>query len=195
LAKRITRNLLHIVLSAVALRQMAYGNLDPRLAITQYTQDVWGTEAGLPQNTVLGIAQTADGYLWLACEEGLIRFDGIRFVVFNTENTPRLEANDVRALLVDREDNLWVGTNGGGLTRYKDGQFTTLTTRDGLANDAILSLHEDPSGALWIGTDGGGMSRYWKGRLQTYNTKNGLPDDAVFAICSGPDGSLWAWRG
>jgi two-component system, sensor histidine kinase and response regulator len=191
LANRITRNLLHFVLSAIALSQMAYGNLDPRLAITQYTQDVWGTDAGLPQNTILGITQTADGYLWLASEEGVIRFDGVKFTVFDKENTPQLQADEIRALLVDHQDNLWIGTNGGGLTRYKDGVFITFTTRDGLANDAILSLHEDPRGALWIGTDGGGISRYWNGRFQTYNTKDGLPDDAVFTICTGPDGSLW----
>jgi PAS domain S-box-containing protein len=175
----------------VLFTPQVYANLDPRLAITQYTQDVWGTEAGLPQNTILGITQTSDGYLWLATEEGLVRFDGVKFTLFDKENTPPLQANDIRALLVDRLDNLWIGTNGGGLTRYKDGVFTTFTTRDGLANDAILSLHEDPHGVLWIGTDGGGMSRYANGKFQTFSTKDGLPDDAVFAICAGPDGSLW----
>jgi PAS domain S-box-containing protein len=180
-----------LVLSAITLRQTAYANLDPHLAITQYTQDAWGVEAGLPQATILAIAQTADGYLWLATEEGLVRFDGVRFAVFDKENTPQLQANDIRALLVDQKDNLWIGTNGGGVSRYNDGVFTTFTTRDGLANDAILSLHDDGRGSLWIGTDGGGMSRYLNGRFQTYNTKDGLPDDAVFAICSGSDGSLW----
>ncbi len=191
MANRITRSLFHCVLSAIALGQMAYANLDPHLAITQYTQDSWGTEAGLPQATILAITQTADGYLWLASEEGLVRFDGVRFTVFDKENTPQLGANDIRALLVDQKDNLWIGTNGGGITRYKDGVFTAFTTRDGLANDAIVSLHEDGRGSLWIGTDGGGMSRYANGRFQTFNTKDGLPDDAVFAICTGPDGSLW----
>jgi PAS domain S-box-containing protein len=180
-----------LLLSALACPRIGYGNLDPHLAITQYTQDAWGVEAGLPQATILGIAQTADGYLWLASEEGLVRFDGVRFTVFDKENTPQLQANDIRALLVDQKDNLWIGTNGGGLTRYKDATFTTFTTRDGLANDAIISLHDDGHGSLWIGTDGGGMSRYRNGRFQTYNTKDGLPDDAVFAICTGPDGSLW----
>src|ERR1051325_6092039 len=55
------------------------GALNPTQAITQYTQDVWRTEAGLPHNSVLAIAQTPDGYLWLATEEGLARFDGVRF--------------------------------------------------------------------------------------------------------------------
>ena len=188
---RITRTSLQWALSVAVLTRLVYANLDPHLAITQYTQDTWGTEAGLPQNSILGIAQTSDGYLWLANEEGLSRFDGLKFTVFDKENTPQLQANDIRVLLVDHQDNLWIGTNGGGLTRYKDGVFTTFTARDGLANDAIISLHEDPHGALWIGTDGGGMSRYWNGRFQTYNTKDGLPDDAVFAICTGQDGSLW----
>ena len=93
--------------------------------------------------------------------------------------------------MVDRSDNLWIGTNGGGVTRYKDGTFTTFTTRDGLSNDAILSLHEDPHGVIWIGTDGGGISRYADGKFQNLTTKDGLPDDAVFAMCTGPDGSLW----
>ena len=187
----IIRNLPRLALSALLLSPCAFANLDPRLAITQYTQDVWGTDAGLPQNTILGVSQTADGYLWLATEEGLVRFDGVRFTVFDKENTPLLQANDIRALLVDRSDNLWIGTNGGGLTRFKDGQFTTFTTKDGLANDAILSLHEDANGVLWIGTDGGGMSRFANGKFQSFSTKDGLPDDAVFSICTGPDGSLW----
>jgi len=191
MASWITRNLGRLALAAVLSSQCAFANLDPRLAITQYTQDVWTADAGLPQNTILAVTQTADGYLWLATEEGLVRFDGVRFTVFNKENNSSLQANDIRALLVDHSDNLWIGTNGGGLTRYKDGAFTTFTTRDGLANDAILSLHEDPHGAIWIGTDGGGLSRYANGRFQTFSTKDGLPDDAVFAMCTGPDGSLW----
>jgi len=178
-------------LSTILLVPLARANLDPRLAITQYTQDSWGTESGLPQNNILAIAQTSEGYLWLASEEGLVRFDGVKFTVFDKENTPQLQANDIRALLVDREDNLWIGTNGGGLTRYKDRVFTTFTVRDGLANDAILSLHEDPKGGLWIGTDGGGISFYANGHFENYRKKDGLPDAAVFAICTGPDGSLW----
>ena len=187
----INQNSCRLALVAILCSSHVYANLDPRLAITQYTQDVWSTEAGLPQNEVLALAQTSDGYLWLATEEGLVRFDGIRFTVFDKENTPALQANDIRSLLVDHSDSLWIGTNGGGVTRYKDGAFTTFTTRDGLSNDAVLSLHEDPHGVIWIGTDGGGMSRYANGKFQTLTTKDGLPDDAVFAICTGPDGSLW----
>src|SRR2546428_7004294 len=60
--------------------------LDPSRQITQYVHDVWLRDNGLPQNTVKDILQTRDGYLWLATQEGLARFDGARFVVFNARN-------------------------------------------------------------------------------------------------------------
>src|SRR5450755_4128865 len=165
--------------------------LNPAEAITQYTQDVWGASAGLPHNGVLAIAQTPDGYLWLGTEEGLARFDGVRFIVFNTDNTPALRSNHVSALLVDFQKNLWIGTQGGGLTLFWDGTFTTYTTRNGLSNDTILALYGDEKGCLWIGTNGGGLDRFANGQFQSYTSRNGLPDNTVFALDGDKDGDLW----
>ena len=78
-------------------------------------------EDGLPQNSVKAIAQTADGYLWLATQAGVVRFDGVRFTVFSTADTPALMNSNVLALLTARDGSLWTGTYGGGLTRLKDG--------------------------------------------------------------------------
>ena len=75
MASWIDRKLCCLALGALLFTPGLYANLDPRLAITQYTQDSWGTESGLPTNRILGLAQTSDGYLWLATEEGLVRFD------------------------------------------------------------------------------------------------------------------------
>src|SRR5258705_12883503 len=72
--------------------------LDPGRAITQYGHDVWQLEQGLPQNSVDAIAQTDDGFLWVATEEGFARFDGIRFTVFNRNNTKELKDKVIRAL-------------------------------------------------------------------------------------------------
>src|ERR1041385_4266509 len=58
--------------------------LNPAKSLTQYTRTVWTQEHGLPQDTIRAIAQTTDGYLWLGTDEGLARFDGYEFVVFNT---------------------------------------------------------------------------------------------------------------
>jgi len=78
----------------------------------------WGTEAGLPQNTVNAIVQTRDGYLWLGTQGGLARFDGVRFTVFGL--TDGLPSAQVRALCEDAEGNLWIGTSSGGVCRMRN---------------------------------------------------------------------------
>ena len=165
--------------------------LDPDKVITQYVHDVWEANAGLPQDSALAIAQTPDGYLWLGTEEGLVRFDGVRFTVFDKNNTPELRSNVVLALTADRQGNLWIGTNGGGLIHYRHGHFLSYTTSQGLSNNSVLSLYEDPGGSLWIGTDGGGLDRLKDGRFQSYGARDGLLSDAVFALAGDGPGGLW----
>ena len=128
--------------------------LDPARALTQYRQEKWNTGDGLPQSSVESIAQTRDGYLWLGTQEGLARFDGVRFVVFDRANTRALGHNRITALLAD-EDSLWIGTEGGGLTRLRGGTFTTFTRKQGLPNDRVRSLALDERGVLFVGTDEG----------------------------------------
>jgi PAS domain S-box-containing protein len=190
--RKLAALLASLVVASATLPGSLDARLDPSKAITQYTHDVWKTEAGLPQNSVLAITQTRDGYLWLGTEEGLARFDGVSFSVFDKRTTPAIGTNTISALLEDQRGNLWIGTNGGGLTRRDtSGRFFRYTTRDGLGSDVVLSLHEDRKGSLWVGTDGGGISRLRDGRFTTYTVRDGLPDNSVFSICSGRDGSLW----
>src|SRR5215469_14526035 len=89
--------------------------------ISEYVHNSWRTEDGLPQNTVQTILQTSDGYLWLGTQEGLVRFDGIQFTVFNKANTRTFRLNDIRSLAQDRQGNLWIGSFGGGLIQYRNG--------------------------------------------------------------------------
>src|SRR4030095_6674029 len=84
--------------------------LDPSTAITQYHQDVWGEGDGLPQGSVQAMIQTCDGYLWVGTRDGLARFDGVKFTVYQAENNPGLESNDIRALYEDRSNQLGSGT-------------------------------------------------------------------------------------
>ena len=117
--------------------------LDPAKALTQFTHSAWLMEDGLPQNSIKSIAQTADGYLWLATQAGLVRFDGVRFTVFTTANAPALTNSNVMTLLAAQDGSLWIGTYGGGLTRLKDGKFTTYAARDGLAHDTLPRLRAE----------------------------------------------------
>src|SRR4030095_4747645 len=93
----------------------------PVTGFAQYRFDSWTTDEGLPQNTVSAILQTRDGYLWLATAGGLVRFDGLRFTVFDKGNTKGLISVRFSALFEDAERSLWIGTEDGGLTRYRNG--------------------------------------------------------------------------
>ncbi|MFQ5738997.1 MAG: two-component regulator propeller domain-containing protein, partial [Acidobacteriota bacterium] len=156
-----------------------------------YDHDVGQTVAGVPQNSVLSIVQTADGYLWLGTQEGLVRFDGVQFTVYDKANTAQIKKNWVRTIHEDRKGNLWIGTYGGGLSRLRDGVFTTYTTQDGLSSNNVFAIDEDAEGNLWIGTYGGGLSRFREGKFTTYTTKQGLANDSVRSVYQDREGSLW----
>ena len=112
-----------------------------------FTIDVWNTADGLPQNSVIAMIQTRDGYLWLGTLNGLIRFDGDLFTVFNVNNTPGLPGNGVVFLFEDSRTNLWAGTDAAGLCLIKNGVVKKIETGDG---GKILYAREDESGAVWF---------------------------------------------
>jgi len=179
-----------IILSAPLFSGVALA-LDPKRAITQYVHNVWTTEDGLPQNSILSVARTRDGYLWVGTWGGLARFDGVHFALFNRGNTPGLKNNYIYALCEDRNGTLWIGTGGGGLTRLKDGQFTTYTTHNGLSGDDLRSIHEDRAGNLWIGTLGGGLSQFRGGKFTSFTMREGLSSNWVYAVHEDWEGNLW----
>ncbi|MDB6038129.1 MAG: hypothetical protein JWM99_1970 [Verrucomicrobiales bacterium] len=138
----------------------------------------WQVDSGLPHNSITSILQTKNGYLWLGTSNGLARFDGNRFVLFRTTETPELKSNRIRCLHEDQRNTLWIGTDDGGLISYASGQFNAFTTREGLSSDTILSVDEDASQTLWIGT-ASGLNRKEAGRFSSFFKTDGLPDDRV----------------
>ncbi len=164
--------------------------LDPEKEISQYVLDVWGPGEGLPQNSVNAIAQDREGYLWLGTQEGLVRFDGVRFTVYDKKNVNGLLESWVQALCAGRDGVLWIGTQGGGLCALENGTFTTYTTKQGLSNNFIWCLYTDHEETLWIGTDGG-LTRLKDGQFTVYTTREGLPGNRVRAIHEDAKGNLW----
>jgi signal transduction histidine kinase/ligand-binding sensor domain-containing protein len=155
-----------------------------------YVQRTWTTENGLPQNSVTSIVQTRDGYLWLGTFGGLARFDGVEFTVFNTVNTPGIKSDRIRALYEDAEGNLWIGSEHGGLTRYRDGVFTNYSLHDGLPSTSVLSIAGDANGDVWIGTLEG-LARLHPGVFTRFGSEAGVPRTAIEAICTNGNGDLW----
>jgi signal transduction histidine kinase/ligand-binding sensor domain-containing protein len=114
----------------------------------------WGTEVGLPQNTVTAIAQTPEGYLWLGTRDGLARFDGVRFKTFGVENG--LSSVAISSLLADHEGVLWIGTSSAGLCRMAQGRIEPVSDESRRpGSDTITCLAEDATGRVWVGTRAG----------------------------------------
>jgi signal transduction histidine kinase/ligand-binding sensor domain-containing protein len=119
-------------------------------ALAQYRFDHWTADSGLPQNSVINILQTRDGYLWMTTSDGLARFDGVRFTVFNKHNSPGIANNRFLRIYEDARGDLWASTEGGEVTRRHEGRFTTYTARDGLRDDPFSSLGGDGQGNLVV---------------------------------------------
>jgi signal transduction histidine kinase/ligand-binding sensor domain-containing protein/DNA-binding response OmpR family regulator len=139
------------VLSGLLLPASNAIALDPQRSIAQYVRHAWQTDDGLPQNTISGIAQTPDGFLWIATRDGLARFDGDRFIVYNRLNTPALRSNAITAVHVAHDGALWAGTDDG-LVRFVHGAFSSFTTAEGLPSNYILAIDSDEASNVWVAT-------------------------------------------
>ena len=137
-------------------------------AHAQLRFDSWTTENGLPQNSVNDILQTRDGYLWLATFGGLVRFDGVRFAIFD-RSVPGIESQRVRALHEDRGGTLWAATEDGMVIRYRNERFTTFRMSDGLPQMPAVRIEEDEAGGLWI-TWVGALTKFDGQRFVTVTT-------------------------
>ncbi len=113
----------------------------------------WQSEQGLPQDCVRALAQTSDGYIWVGTDDGVARFDGMRFVSFGLPEG--LPSGPVHTMFGDSHGSLWIGSVGEGLIRWHAGRLETFTVANGLPSDSINALSEDNQGRLWAGTDSG----------------------------------------
>jgi signal transduction histidine kinase/ligand-binding sensor domain-containing protein/ActR/RegA family two-component response regulator len=179
-----------LALAAACLAAPAAARADT-MPLRDYVRHTWQTADGLPQNSVRAITQTRDGYLWFGTQEGLVRFDGVRFTVFDRQTTPRFPHNHVSAIAEGRDGALWIALNGGGVGRLKDGHLRVWTTADGLSSNAVVSLVEGPDGAIWAGTYGAGLNRLHDGAIRVFRRADGLPNEFCSALAVAPDGALW----
>lgn len=139
---------------------------------TSFASRHWTTADGLPINDVYDIAQTTDGYLWLATRSGLVRFDGLTFKVFTVRDHPNLLTNHVRRLFADSAGRLWIMTFQADLVLLENDTFTPLDKAQGLPGFLTspliytrpVSEHE---GTVWV-THHDGISWYEDGILKPF---------------------------
>jgi signal transduction histidine kinase/ligand-binding sensor domain-containing protein/DNA-binding NarL/FixJ family response regulator len=111
--------------------------------------DRWTTDNGLPQSSIYAITQTRDGYLWFTTLDGLVRFDGVRFTVYDASNTVGLAGNRFVCLDEGRDGTLWIGSEDGFVYAFDGGRATAYGLEDG-RRPQIHAVREADDGVVWI---------------------------------------------
>ncbi|MCI0744113.1 MAG: PAS domain-containing protein, partial [Verrucomicrobia subdivision 3 bacterium] len=151
-----------------------------------YRIDTWEIEDGLPDNSATAMAQTPDGYLWFGTFNGLVRFDGVKFIVFDPKNTPELPSEGIVNLHVDRRGRLWVSTYEGIVVR-EDGQWRQLKREDGWPGDYARTFSERGNGDVLITTFNGKVVEFSNGRFTEMPPPPGEPAKGYFGCVDEED--------
>lgn len=163
-------------------------------AAQDYVLRTWDTEDGLAGNSVFGIAQTADGYLWLATSEGLGRFDGSRFTTFTNWASASASNLVVRSVSTDRSGALWVGLQYGGVARLRHGRFETIIPVGSPTGVTAWtsSVVEDSKGAIWIGRAPQDVATRWvAGKLTEFSVTEGVGPGRDTFVVADAAGQIW----
>ena len=163
-------------------------NLDPKKSLSQFGIDFWTADRGLPSVAVNKVLQSRENYIWLGTYDGLLRFDGANFMLYNSGNVPSFSINDVISMLEDHNGTLWIGTNGGGLLKYSNGYFSknggTL-----YQNETVNCIYEDKKGTIWAGGKSG-IIKIGNGKVNYHKIPNFDKVQAT-TIIEDWNGNMW----
>ena len=169
---------------AVVCFAVSASALDPTRTVSQYLHDSWGTERGLPSESITAIGQTSDGYLWIGTDRGLVRFDGFNFHKFERAPTDQIMIGPVRTLLVDASDNLWILLQDTQVFRYHNGNFELIL---GSSENGTTAMARGTSGAVLLSSLAEGTLTYSDNRFRSLSSAALLTDAARVANGEPPD--------
>ncbi|HEX8700290.1 MAG TPA: two-component regulator propeller domain-containing protein [Myxococcaceae bacterium] len=164
--------------------------LEPSKPLYRFLHHSWQTKDGLPQSSIMSLAQTPDGYLWAGTQEGLVRFDGVSFTTYNQDDSPALKDNLVRRLEVDQDGTLWIATGRGLTRRSKHGTFQFIA-HPAMELRNLIDLEVAHDGSVWIATFGQGVFQYSASGFRHWTVSHGLANPMVAALAEDEQGSIW----
>jgi signal transduction histidine kinase/ligand-binding sensor domain-containing protein len=164
--------------------------LDPNNHISQYGHTAWRIQDGVFNGTPHTIAQTADGYVWIGTEQGLVRFDGVRFVPWSEPQGKHLPRPNVYSLLGSHDGSLWIGS-GDGLAHWTNGDLVNYPETFGRTNAIV----EDQQGTVWAvrsrNGGNGALCEVARGKARCYNAADGLNCPYGSSLGLDREGNVW----
>ncbi len=176
--------------SALTLAVLLTGIFSAQSA-PNYFLRTWQVENGLPQNKVTAAVQTHDGYLWLSTYNGLARFDGVTFTVFDDNNTPELRSSRITSLCEAGDGTLWIGDESSQLTQYKDGHFKAVPFHPAWSGGKIYGITTDADSDVWVLNESGELARV---RDELVLTPPRGPVTKTESMTRSDDGKIWIAR-
>jgi len=180
-----------ILVATIAPWPLGARALDPDRALSQYIRDRWEKSSGFLAGPVYGITQTRDGYLWIAAERGIVRFDGLRFRLFQPLQPTATTDSAALAVLPDPEQGLWTGLRRSALMRLRNGAFENALNVPGPPMTWVGAIATGNDGAVLIADTRLGLVAWRAGQLETVLAREALPRPFVTAIAQSPDGDIW----
>jgi ligand-binding sensor domain-containing protein/signal transduction histidine kinase len=157
----------------------------PNKPLTEYTHTVWTHKDGIPSAFIYSIAQTRDGYLWLATKDGLVRFDGVRFLHWRPKTGHTALLGVVKSLCAARDGSLWIGTAAGLVGHIRGDDLTTSSV--GTQIEAML---QDSQGTLWVTTENY-LLRFHAATQEQIGAAVALPGSFLSGPLQDENGSIW----
>jgi signal transduction histidine kinase/ligand-binding sensor domain-containing protein len=164
------------------------------IAASPWSVRVWQSEEGLPNNSINSLTQTPDGYLWLATDAGIVRFDGVRFEEFSPTNFPGEPGLRILALCAGRGGRLWVGPNKGPVLAFS-GDRADLFPPPRTAVKYFFKIVEDTTGNVWAACSYGGVARITGGVMQPWSEAAELPRGEIYSIAADHTNGVWLAKG
>ena len=187
--RRGLRGFLYVAFVGLLLANPACA-LDPNKSVSQYIHDRWGIDKGFPGGAIYAISQSADGFLWIGTERGLVRFDGFDFTLVRQPIPGSPPIGPVRGLVSDAEGNLWIRQDGPELLLYREGRFEDAFARFSLDESIITAMSPDAEGGLLLSGIGSRALRYRKGKFESIANAEEAPG-TVLSMAETRDGRIW----